>query len=152
MVMHQSNPTAPILHVLIVIQWSLQSLHLWNLNSTPNSPVAPRRLSCQISANQREAETRANVKKHWKTHAKGNDIITNMQCHLCQSAFCIDFCNADIQNSRDVVASSPLFSRPTTRAPRRACSQAIWTGDQEICVISMILWDNLTQLAYNYVN
>ena len=29
----------------------------WNLNSTSNSPVAPRRISCQISANQREAET-----------------------------------------------------------------------------------------------
>ena len=27
-------------------------------------------------------------------------------------------------NSRDVVASSPSFSRLTTRAPRRACSQA----------------------------
>ena len=27
-------------------------------------------------------------------------------------------------NFRDVVASSPSFSRPATRAPRRACSQA----------------------------
>ena len=53
-------------------------LRLWNLNSTSNSPVAPRRLSCQISANQREAETSANVNKHWKTRAKGNDIITNV--------------------------------------------------------------------------
>ena len=56
---------------------SLQ-LRLWNLNSTSNSPVAPRRLSCQISANQREAETSANVNKHWKTRAKGNDVITNV--------------------------------------------------------------------------
>ena len=32
-----------------------------NLNSTSNSHVAPSRLSCQISANQREAETSANV-------------------------------------------------------------------------------------------
>ena len=37
---------------------------LGNLNSTSNSPVAPRRLSCQISANQREARTSANVNKH----------------------------------------------------------------------------------------
>ena len=37
---------------------------LWNLNFASNSPVAPRRLSCQISANQREAETSANVDKH----------------------------------------------------------------------------------------
>ena len=56
---------------------SLQ-LRLWNLNSTSNSPVAPRRLSCQISANQREAETSANVNKHRKSSAKGNDVITNV--------------------------------------------------------------------------
>ena len=37
-------------------------LRLWNLNSTFSSPVARRRLSCQISANQREPET--NVNKH----------------------------------------------------------------------------------------
>ena len=55
---------------------SLQ-LRLWNLNSTSNSPVAPRRLSFQIFANQREAKTSANVNKHWKTRAKGNDVITN---------------------------------------------------------------------------
>ena len=30
-----------------------------------------------------------------------------------------------IQNSRDVVASYPSFSRPAARAPKRACSQAI---------------------------
>ena len=29
-------------------------------------------------------------------------------------------------NSRDVVASSPSFSRPASRAPRKACSQAVW--------------------------
>ena len=40
--------------------------------------LAPRRLSCQISTNQREAETSANVNKHWKTRAKGNDVITNV--------------------------------------------------------------------------
>ena len=53
-------------------------LCLWDLNSTSNSPVAPRRLSCQISANQREAETSANVNKHRKSSAKGNDVITNV--------------------------------------------------------------------------
>ena len=40
--------------------------------------VAPHQLSCQISANQRKAETSTNVNKHWKTNAKGNDIITNI--------------------------------------------------------------------------
>ena len=54
---------------------SLQ-LPLWNLNSTPNSPVAPRRLGCQISANQCEAETSTNVNKHWKT--RNNDVINNV--------------------------------------------------------------------------
>ena len=56
---------------------SLQ-LRLWKLNSTSNSPVAGRRLSCKISANQRKGETSANVNKHWKTRAKGNDVISNV--------------------------------------------------------------------------
>ena len=50
----------------------------WNLNSTSNSPVAPRRLSCQISANHGETERRANIDKHWKAFAKGHDVITNV--------------------------------------------------------------------------
>ena len=49
-----------------------------NLNSTSNSPVASRRLSCQIFANQCEAETSANVNQHWKTRAKGNDVTTSV--------------------------------------------------------------------------
>ena len=53
-------------------------LRLWNLNSTSNFPVAPHQLSCQISANQHEAEMSVNVNKHWKTCAKGNDVITNV--------------------------------------------------------------------------
>ena len=39
---------------------SLQ-LCLWNLNSTSNSLVAPRQLSCKISTNKRAAETSTNV-------------------------------------------------------------------------------------------
>ena len=39
-------------------------LCLWDLNSTSNSPVVPRRLSCQISTNQQEAEMSASVNKH----------------------------------------------------------------------------------------
>ena len=59
---------------------SLQ-LRLWNLNSASSSSVAPHRLSCQISANQREAETSANltnIEKHVKARAKGNDVTTNV--------------------------------------------------------------------------
>ena len=44
---------------------SLQ-LHLWNLNSTSNSPVGPRGLSCQIPTSQCQVETSANVSnKHF---------------------------------------------------------------------------------------
>ena len=56
-------------------------LRLWNFKSTSNSPVAPRRLSCQISANQREAETsknQTNIEKRVKARTKGNDVITNV--------------------------------------------------------------------------
>ena len=37
--------------------------------------VAPHQLSCQISANQRKAETSANVNKNWQTCAKCNDCL-----------------------------------------------------------------------------
>ena len=70
-------------------------LRLWNMNSTSNSPVAPWQLSCQISAKQREVEMSANVSKHGKTWAKGNDIITNVTS--ANQHFCIDFFDADIQ-------------------------------------------------------
>ena len=100
---------------------SLQ-LRLWNLNSTSNSPVAPRRLSCQISANQREAETSAIVNKHWKTCAKGNGLITNVISANRHFASTYLF-------SRDVAPGSLSFSRPAARAPRRACSQAIYMAE-----------------------
>ena len=51
----------------------------WNLNPTVNSPVAPRELGCQISANQHEAEKSANVNKHWKQKGtKGSDVISHV--------------------------------------------------------------------------
>ena len=96
-------------------------LCLWNLNSTSNSSVAPCRLSCQISANQREVETSANVNKYWKTHTKDNDVVTNVifaNQHFSSTFWC------RYSNSRDVVASSPSFSHPAVRVLRRACSQA----------------------------
>ena len=37
-----------------------------------NFPVAPRRLSCQISANQREVETNANINKLTRLFEKGS--------------------------------------------------------------------------------
>ena len=94
-------------------------LSLWNLNSTPNSPVAPVGLSCQISPNQRKAEMSANVNKHWKTRAKGNDITNVISVSISNRLF-----QCRYSNSRDVVASSPSFSCPTARSPRRGCSPA----------------------------
>ena len=70
--------------------------------------MAPCRLSCQISANQREAETSANENKHWKTRAKDNDVITNLI--PVQSAFRIRFFDADIQiPERKLQALSLVF-------------------------------------------
>ena len=102
---------------------SILQLHvcLWNLNSTSSSPVAPCRLSCQISANQREVETSTNVNKYWKTHTKDNDLVTNVI--FANQQFSSTFwCR--YSNSRDVVTSSPSFSHPATRVLWRACSQA----------------------------
>ena len=87
----------------------LATSFLWNLNSS--SLWLPHRLSSQISANQHEAETSANANKHSNTRAKGNDVSHRLfQCRH--------------STSRDVVASSPSFSRPAAKAARRACSQA----------------------------
>ena len=49
-----------------------------SLQLTSNSPVVLRRLSGQLSDNQHEAETSANVNKNWKTRSKGYDVITNV--------------------------------------------------------------------------
>ena len=83
--------------------------------------MAPRRLSCHISANQCEVETSANVNKHWITRAKGNDVITKVISANQHFASTIFQCR--YSNSRDVVASSLSgFSRPAARGPRRPCN------------------------------
>ena len=98
---------------------SLQ-LRLWNLNSAFNSPLAPRRLSCQISVNQRKAGTSTNVNKHWKTRERSLlSLPISISHRISHRLF-----RCRYSNSRDVVASSPFFSRPAKRTPRRACSLA----------------------------
>ena len=89
-----------------------------------NSSLARRRLRCQLSANKREAETSANVKKNIEKHVKdGTDVITNVIS--ANQPFASTFSIFKIFNSRDVVASSPSLSRSSARAPRRvACPQA----------------------------
>ena len=85
--------------------------------------MAPRRLSCQIFANQRKVETSTIVNKHWKTHAKGNGVITSVISANQHFASTYSF-------SRDVAATSPSYSHPAARAPRRACSQAIYMAEE----------------------
>ena len=102
---------------------SLQ-LRLWTLNSISISLVASCRLSCQIPADQREAEMIANVDKHCKTRVKGNDVITKVRVFANQhfaSTFSMQIFKFQ---RRTVVASSPSFPRPAAGVPRRACSQA----------------------------
>ena len=95
---------------------SLQ-LRPWNLNSISSSPVAPCRLSCQISANQGETETSANVNKH-VPRVMTSLLISSPPISILHRLF-----RSRYSNSRDVDASSPSFSHPAGRARRRACSQ-----------------------------
>ena len=85
--------TSPRLHFLVIAHFGLIKLAceqaLWGalaagwekegeltttsleFHSTFNSPVALPRLSCQISANQHEGETRVNAKKTLKNMCQG---------------------------------------------------------------------------------
>ena len=87
----------------------------------PIFPVARRRLSCQISTNQREAETSANINKHWKKRAKVNDVTTNVIS--ANQHFPSTFSMPIFKFQRLSCKLSFLFP-PAARAPRRACSQA----------------------------
>ena len=85
-----------------------KKLRLWILNSS--SPVAPRRLSCQIFVNQREAETSANVNNVEKRvpGVMTSLLMSSPPINISHRLFRCRF-----SNSRDVVASSPSFSRPS---------------------------------------
>ena len=78
-------------------------------------------LSCQISAHQRQAETSENVNKHGK-HVPRAMTSLLMQSPLISISHRLF--RSGYSNSRDVVARSPSFSRPSTRALRRTCSKA----------------------------
>ena len=87
-------------------------LRLWNLNSTSNSPVVPRRLSCQISANRCEAETSANVKNIEKHVPR---VMTSLLMSSPPISISHRLFRCGYSNSGDVVASSRSFSRPAAR-------------------------------------
>ena len=97
-------------------------LRLWNLNSSSISPVAPRRRGCQITAEQLEAETSANVNKHRKSSAKGNDVINNVIS--ANQHFASTFAMQIFKFQRRSCKFSFFPPSPAARAPRRACSQA----------------------------
>ena len=82
---------------------SLQ-LRLWNLNSAPNSPMAPLRLSCQISANQRKVETNAK-KNMWR-------VMTSFLMLSPPISISLWLFRCTYSNSRDVVESSPALPPP----------------------------------------
>ena len=58
-------------------------------------------------------------------------------------------------NSSNVVASSPYFSRPAARAPRRACSQASLISEENLAVFYLVFHQvsrfiHLTQMVVIY--
>ena len=90
-----------------------------DLNSASNSHVAPRRLSCQISANQRECKQ--TLKNTWKHSPR---VMTSLLMSSPPISISHRLFRCRYSNSRDVVASFPSFSRPAARVHRRAWLQA----------------------------
>ena len=95
-------------------------------NSTSNSPVAPCWLSCQISANQREAETSSNVNKHWKTCAKGNDVITNVIS--ANQHFASTFSMQIVKFQRRSLLALLPFPAPPQEGPRDLARRLVMRG------------------------
>ena len=78
---------------------------------------SPRRLSCQISANQRKAEKRSNV------HVpRGNDVNTNVIS--ANQHFASTF-SMQIFKFQRRVASSPFIILSAARTARTACSRHV---------------------------
>ena len=88
---------------------------LWNLNSTSNFPVDPRQLSCQISANQREAETRERMQANLEKHVPR--VMTSLLMSFPPISTLHRLFQCRCLNSRDVVASCP-FPAPPPEHPR----------------------------------
>ena len=87
---------------------SLQ-LHLWNLNSTSNSKVAPHLLSCQISANQRKAETSTNACKQTLKNTCQLPVLMSLLMSYLPINISHRLFRCRYSNSRDVLANSPFF-------------------------------------------
>ena len=112
---------------------------IW-MPSISNSPVAPCRLRCQISTNQREAETSENVTNK-KTNIEKHvlRVLTSLLMSSPPISISHRLLDADIQIPETrAVASSPSFSSPASRAPRRACSQTILISDENLVVFCLV--------------
>ena len=108
---------------------SLQ-LRLWNLNSISNDPLARRRLSSQISANQRKrAPMSANIEKH---------VPRVMTSFLMSSPPISISHRCRHSNSRRAVASSPSGSPSRLFLPRlQSASESLLAG---YCSINSNIW------------
>ena len=103
---------------------SLQ-LHLWNLNPCPILlwlPVDWALRFLLISVNWKRAWTWTNIEKH-VPRVMMPLLMTSLPISISHWLFRCRYSNS---RSTYIVASSSSFSRPTTRAPQRACLQAIW--------------------------
>ena len=115
---------------------SLQ-LHLWNLNPCPILlwlPVDWALRFLLISVNWKRAWTWTNIEKH-VPRVMTPLLMTSLPISISHRLF---WCRYSNSRSTYIVASSPSFSCPTTRAPQTASSQAIWRFlmQQRACMIS----------------
>ena len=99
-----------------------------------SSPVAAHWLSCQISTNQCKAEMSTNVKKHWKTLAKGNDIITKVVS--ANQHFALTFSMQIFKFQRSSCKPSFLFLSHRQRTPESLLTGYIYqpVGESTVSV------------------
>ena len=96
---------------------------LWNLNSTSNSipcgsPSTELSDFRQSARSENERKMLTNIEKHVPR------VMTSLLMSSPPISISHRLFRCRYSNSRDVVASSPSFSRLAARAPRRGCSQA----------------------------
>ena len=110
--------------------------HLWNLNPCLILlwlPVDWALRFLLISVNRKRAWTWTNIEKH-VPRVMTPLLMTSLPISISHWLFRCRYSNS---RSTYIVASSSSFSRPTTRAPQRACSQAIWRVlmQRRVCMI-----------------
>ena len=111
--------------------------HLWNLNPCPILlwlPVDWALRFLLISVTRKRAWMWTNNEKH-VPRVMTPLLMTSLPISISHWLFRCRYSNS---RSTYIVASSPSFSCPTTRAPQRACSQAFWRVlmQRRVCMIS----------------